>query len=241
MTDASQQDLPALARHLVRAADRATLATALVGHSWPYASLVMAAVDHDGSLLLLLSDLAEHTKNLKADPRVSLLFDGTAGLNDPLTGPRLTLLGRAEVTTEPRHRTRYLARHPAAALFADFGDFRFYRVAITRGHLVGGFGRIRWIEADALSRDVSGSAALIAAEQDIVDHMNQDHADALDLYATALLGLAGTGWTMTGIDPFGIDLRRGGAVARLPFERTITGPEQARAELVALVRSARNR
>ncbi|HUN51591.1 MAG TPA: pyridoxamine 5'-phosphate oxidase family protein, partial [Candidatus Sulfotelmatobacter sp.] len=135
----------AAARRLIRSQNTATLATNLAaGDGWPYASLVLTACDHDGSPLLLISGLAEHTKNITADPRVSLLFDGTAGLADRLTGARATVLGRAERSQEPHHRERFLARHPSAAMYAGFGDFAFYRVSIARTHLVAGFGRIHW-------------------------------------------------------------------------------------------------
>ena len=204
----------------------------------PYASLVLTACDHDGSPLLLLSGLAEHTKNLSEDPRLSLLFDGSAGYEDPLTGPRLTVVGRVELATEARHRARFLARHPTAEMYADFGDFRFHRVAIARAHLVAGFGRIRWLAASTLL--TSPAAALIAAEPDIVQHMNEDHPDALDLYASVLLGLPGTVWKMTGIDPLGCDFRRAGTVARLDFAGRVDTPEQARAELVRLAHAARD-
>ncbi|MGH7184968.1 MAG: pyridoxamine 5'-phosphate oxidase family protein, partial [Pseudomonadota bacterium] len=83
-------------RRLMRAAGQATLATALArdASGRPYASLVLVALDDDGSPILLLSDLADHSRNLQADARAALLFDGTAGLADPLTGPRATVLGR---------------------------------------------------------------------------------------------------------------------------------------------------
>src|SRR6266851_6240948 len=100
MTD----DMPRAVRDLVRGLDRAALATALPVQSgaWPYASLVLVAVDHDLAPILLLSDLAEHTKAIAADSRVSLLFDGTAGFDQPLTGPRVSLLGRAARTDDGR-------------------------------------------------------------------------------------------------------------------------------------------
>src|SRR5436305_1465105 len=106
------------ARRLLRGLDRASLATTLEGR--PYASLVLVATAADGAPLLLLSDLAQHSINIKADPRVALLFDGTAGRADPLTGPRVSLLGRAAPSAAPGDRARFLARHPAAALYADF-------------------------------------------------------------------------------------------------------------------------
>jgi putative heme iron utilization protein len=116
----------------------------------PYVSLVLCALDQDGSPLLLLSDLAQHARNLVADPRVSLLFDGTAGLAERLTGERLTVLGSAALYDDPAARARYLERHPSASFYAGFGDFHLYRVELERGQLVAGFGKIDWIEAGEL-------------------------------------------------------------------------------------------
>lgn len=136
------------ARALMRSADRAVLATALGG--WPYASLVLPAMDADGAPLLLLSDLAEHAKNLKVDPRCSLLFDATQGLADPLTGLRVTVMGEARPIEDRSLLARYVTRHPSAGLYAGFGDFRLYRVSVARAHVVAGFGRIHWIDAPML-------------------------------------------------------------------------------------------
>ncbi len=147
----AHEDPARLARRLLRAAESASLATIERDAGGPYASLVLVAADQDGSPILLLSDLAEHSRNLAADDRASLLFDGTAGLEDRLTGPRLTVLGRAIASDAPSHRARFLARHPGAAQYADFGDFRFYRVAVERAHLVAGFGRIHAIAAADLA------------------------------------------------------------------------------------------
>ena len=235
----THDDMPRSVRDLLRGLDRAALASALPSEAaaWPYASLVLVAVDHDLSPLLLLSDLAEHTKAIQADSRVSLLFDGTAGLDQPLTGPRVTVLGRAERTADERTRARFLARHPDAALYAGFKDFHFYRVVVERTHLVGGFGKIRWIDrADLATPQAPG---LTEAEAGIVSHMNEDHADAVQLYAAKLLGLNGADWRMTGIDPEGIDLRQGGQVARLAFEAPLAAAGDARKVLVALVAKAR--
>lgn len=232
-----------IARNLIRSADRASLATIMRGDQpdagSPYASLVLVAVDHDAGPILLVSQLADHTRNLDADPRVSLLFDGTAGLDEPLTGPRVSVQGRAMRTGEPRHRARFLARHPGAAMYADFKDFAFYRVEISRAHLIAGFGRIHWLQPADVLFDVAGAEALAAGEPEILAHMNGEHADAVQLYAVKLLGRIGDGWRMTGIDPEGADLRRGGEVARLAFDRPVRGPEEARAELVRLVKRAR--
>lgn len=235
----TQDDMPGTVRALLRGLDRASLATALPGDAagWPYASLVLVAVDHDLTPVLLLSDLAEHTKAIQADSRVSLLFDGTGGLDQPLTGPRVTVVGRAERTQDERLKARFVARHPDSSLYAGFKDFGFYRIVLERSHLVGGFGRIRWIDASELA--APQAPGLAEAEPGIVSHMNEDHGDAVQLYAEKLIGRTGTGWKMTGIDPEGIDLRLGGEVARLAFEAPLTAAAEARKVLVALVGKAR--
>lgn len=229
-------------RGLLRACDRATLATLQRADGdgpvgWPYASLVMMAVDHDASPVLLISTLAEHTQNLLADPRASLLVDGTTGLDEPLTGARATVMGRLEQSDDPRHTARYLARHPSAEMYAGFKDFAVWRMTVERAHLVAGFGRIHWVEG----AEVLGPSGLAIEVQEagVVEHMNEDHADAIALYANVLLGLEGDGWTMTGVDAEGADLRRAGQVARLPFDKPIADVEGARVELVRLVKRAR--
>jgi putative heme iron utilization protein len=237
MTGAGEPRPGPAARRLLRSLDRASLATSLDG--WPYASLVLVAADQDATPLLLISRLAQHTENLEKDPRASLLFDGTAGLDDPLTGARVTVLGRAERVDDPHAKARYLARHPSAGLYAGFGDFGLWRLQVERAHLVAGFGRIHWIERDDLVG--TPAPALADAEPDIVRHMNDDHADAVELYATRLLGRSGGGWRLTGIDTEGADLRGAGEVARLDFASPVDDAKSARAELVRLVAEARRR
>ena len=196
------------ARAVIRATDRAALATSQGG--WPFASLVMVALDHDVSPLLLISDLSEHAKNIKAERRVSLLFDGTLGLDEPLTGPRVTVLGEAAPIEDPKLKARFLARHPSAELYAGFADFRLHRVSISRAHLVAGFGRIHWVEARDLLVTPDGTFA--RQEPTTLAAVN---ADAKILNAVVQsLGLRGEGWRVTGIDPEGLDFRRGGLIAR---------------------------
>lgn len=249
-------------RRLVRGAARAALATTLAPEgdgggdrdgARPYVSLVLGAADHDASPVLLLSDLADHSKNLKADARAALLFDGTAGRDDPLTGPRASLLGELRVVTEgavaeealaERLKRRFVARHPGAAVYADFKDFRLYRMAVESAHLVAGFGRIHWLKARDILFDAGACAALAEAEAAIVAHMNRDHGEALGLIAERLLGLPRPapetgGWTMTGIDPEGLDLRAGARLARAEFDAPVRDAEAARAELVRLSERAR--
>lgn len=233
------EDMSRRIRDLVRGVDRAALATALPveGGSWPYASLVLVSVDHDLSPILLLSDLAEHARAIVGDDRVSLLFDGTHGLDQPLTGPRVTLVGHAVRNDDARLARRFLARHPDAKMYAGFNDFHFYRVAVERAHLVAGFGKIRWLSAAELN--AVPASGLVDGEEDIVNHMNEDHADAVQLYAAKLLGLSGGEWRMTGIDAEGIDLRHSGQVARLAFDAPLAAASEARKVLVALVAKAR--
>lgn len=206
------------------------------GH--PYASLVTVATDHDGSPLLLLSRLAEHSGNIGADPRLALLFDGTAAFANPQEGPRVTLIGRAVLSHEPRHRVRFLARHPAAAMYAGFADFSFYRIQIERAHYVAGFARALWL-TEGLTIGAEPAARMAMAEGQILAHMNEDHRETLDLYAKALLGRRGRGWRMAAVDADGCDLARGETVLRLAFESPVEGPEQARLALIELARRAR--
>lgn len=119
--------------------------------AYPSVSLTVPALDVSGMPLLLLSDLSDHVRNLANSPKASLLFDGTGGMNEPLTGPRVTVLGDVAETRDPAHRAAYLAARPEAALYADFKDFRFYRFAVAEALLVAGFGRIHRLTAEELA------------------------------------------------------------------------------------------
>lgn len=224
-----------IGRRLLRQQQRGTLATSMRGA--PYASLVLIAADIDASPLLLLSDLAQHSRNIAFDPRISLLIDGTASYRNPLSGPRLTVIGQARAIEDPRRLDRFTARHPTSAAYSSFADFRLYRIAVERGHLVAGFGAIHWIEA----RDLlfaADAAGLAAAEPEILRHMNEHHADAVADYAQGLLGREGADWRMTGIDPEGADLQRDSETVRLDFAAPVLTPAAARAALVELAQKA---
>ena len=203
MGDAEATHGPA-ARRLIRSRDHGALGTSLDGR--PYVSLVATACDHDGSPLLLLSDLAQHTKNLLADPRVSLLFEDTGGRRSARrAAPYRARAGRSLRRQPP---CRPLCRAPSL----ERRLCRVWRLSPLpggreRGHLVAGFGRIAWVEGDEL-RVAADTAALAAAEGEIVAHLNTEHAAALTLCAQLLLGRHGDGWRMTGIDAEGLDLRR---------------------------------
>ena len=211
------------ARALVRQCDRAMLSTAQADDGgWPYGSLVMTACDYEGRPIMLLSDLAEHSKNLKQDARISLLFDATDGLEDPLAGARVTVMGRAVLTKTLTDRARYLARHPASAVYADFADFKFYSLEVTRVHQVAGFGKIDWISAEAFPCETSQMTEFSAGEVQIIEKLNRESMDEESLYGRISLVLAGGNWGFTGIDPEGCDLRAGGRVRRIPFDKPVT-------------------
>lgn len=237
-------------RRLVHGARVCTLATVMAEGGAPYASLVTMAADHDGSPILLLSGLADHTRNLEADPRLSLLIDEARALPNPQTGPRVSLLGRAEKVEGPAVRDRlagrFLARHPGAALYAGFGDFAFWRVVPERAHLVGGFARAVWL-TNGLLRDPAVAAAFAEVEPHAVAHMNADHADAVAAIAQAFVkgafvgGATGVGWRMVALDAQGLAVRNGEdeKVFHIPFDPPLAAPDEVRARLVDLSRTAR--
>jgi hypothetical protein len=145
----------AQARRLIADATRAYLGTvaerpALNGGAelFPFVSLVLPGRDPGGRPLLLLSDLSDHARNLKRDPHASLLFDGTAGLAEPLTGPRVTVIGRIVQADTAENRAHYLKAQPSAGGYAGFGDFRLYRLDIVEALLVAGFGKIHRLTGD---------------------------------------------------------------------------------------------
>ncbi|MDF1735426.1 MAG: DUF2470 domain-containing protein [Minwuia sp.] len=233
-------DPATLARTLIRSQPTATLSTVAAEGGWPYGSLVLTATDMSGLPILLISTLAQHTKNIIADSRASLLFDGTVGLTERLTGARVTVLGKMlRCDSDPIIRARFLSRHPSAAGYADFADFAFWRLDVERAHQVAGFGRINWIEGPDLLPEFGDIAELLAAEADVIGHMNADHSDAVALYANVLCQRPGVGWRLTGVDPEGADMARPGDHCRLSFDRRVSSAETARIELVRKVKQAR--
>lgn len=241
MNDQPPFNAVAAARRVLRLATTGALAT-LAADGAPFASLVTVATTPEGEPLLLLSDLARHTGNIVGDGRASLLLVAPGGEDgDPLAGARLTVSGRIARDADAGHRRRFLARHPEAAGYAGFKDFSFYRIAIGAAHLVAGFGRIVDLPAAELFTDCSDCRSLIEAEADAIRHMNDDHADALSLYATRLLGLPAGNWIATGIDPDGLDLCAGAMRARLDFPEKVRNGGELRTVLAELATEARAR
>jgi putative heme iron utilization protein len=236
-------DPKALAKGLLRATRAGSLATIDRNTGHPFASLVNVATDSDGAPLILVSRLSTHTANLEADGRASVLLAAT-GKGDPLAHPRLTLIGSfrriaREDAAEARMRRRFLARHPKSELYAGFADFSFWRLDAVSAHLNGGFARAADLTAADVLTDVAGADDLIAAEASAIAHMNKDHADAVRLYATKLLGAADAPWRLTGLDPDGLDLAAGDATLRLLFPERVTTADALRQVVVALAQKAR--
>ena len=233
-----------LARRLLRSATRAPLASSEAGTGWPYASLVTVATALDGAPLLLLSDLSLHARALRADPRCSLLFDAP-GSGDPLAHPRLTVFAEARFLDrageEAGHaRSRFLSRHPKAALYADFGDFGFVRLESRRAFLNAGFARASELAASDFMTPLGETLQpLRDSEASAIAHMNADHADAVRLIATRLCGGVDGDWQLTGLDPDGLDLRLDGRVLRYTYAQPLADAAGLRARLVELTRKAR--
>ena len=142
--------------------------------------------------------------------------------------------------SEPRLRRRFLARHPKSELYAGFADFAFWRLDAVAAHLNGGFARAADLTADDVMTDLSGADELIDTEAGAVAHMNADHAEAVRLYATKLLGAEDGPWRLTGLDPDGLDLACGDRTLRLGFAERVTTAQQLRKVVVDLAANARS-
>ena len=215
------------ARKLLRAARVGTLASVADGQ--PFASLVTPACAPDLSLLLLLSDLSEHTRHLRAEPRCSVLVVGSQQGPNPQTTPRVSVTGTAERLVDAALKARWLALHPYAAPYADFADFSLWRIRPLGALYVGGFGRAARLRAADLTPDPGAVAAIEAATSGIVAHCNADHPDAL----RAIAGSPGD-WRMVTVDVDGCDLSHGEQVRRIHWAAPVADPDGVRRELIRL-------
>lgn len=221
-------------RRLMRGLRAGVLATQSVRfEGFPYGSAVPCALDAHGRPVVLISQLAAHTQNLDADPRASL----TVHQDDVVTAARLTLLGTfTKITPDDPGARRYLALFPDAAAYAGFGDFGFRRLDPVAGHYVGGFGDIRWFDGADF---VLPAGPLDPREQDILDHMNADHADTLRDYCRHRFGAIARDVRMLTVDADGFDVLADGRIVRFEFEAEVTDADAARRELVRLAQAAR--
>jgi putative heme iron utilization protein len=235
-----QPDPVAAARGLIRQAQIAHFGTLMADTGHPYVSLVNVATDPAGAPILLLSSLAWHTKNIERDRRASALVVAApaAGQVDALQGSRVTVLGRM-APAPASDRRRYLARHPQAAEYCDFSDFALWRLEPEQVHAVAGFGRIATFTAAEVFES-PGVEAIAAIEDEALDHMNRDHGDAVQLYATKLAARSAGDWTMAALDRDGFTLVAGSRSVRIAFDRAVENATQLRATLAEMARRARH-
>jgi heme iron utilization protein len=236
------------ARTLAHAAHSALLSTVLhpradaPGH--PYGSLVKVAL-HGSDPVFLISALAEHTRNLEADARCSLLLTET-GDGNPLALGRVTLLGEAQALGRDAGGAgeAYLEVHPQARFYLDFGDFAFWRLEVRALRYIGGFGRMSWVDAGDWA--AAEPDPLAGAAAGIIAHMNEDHTDALRDYCLAFSTARDFGAVgMTGVDRYGFEMAvqtaAGARPVRVAFDAPLAHPGQVRGAMVALVKRARAR
>jgi heme iron utilization protein len=227
------------ARHLLRHVRHGSLATLDRETGYPYASLVNFATDLAGKPVIFISRLARHTQNLLNNPKASLLAARLPASGDVLTGPRVTVLGTLASVTREEVGGRYADHHPQARMYLDFPDFSFWRLEPELVHAVAGFGRIETLEARDVFLPEPVAAGFAELAQGAAAHLNQDHSDAVQLYATRLLAKSGTQWRVTSIDPDGTLLEGDGEVARLDFDSPVSSPAQLRTAFVQLASQAR--
>lgn len=213
-----------------------TLSQRVEGH--PFGSVAPFILDHAGRPVILISTLAEHTRNIDADPRVSLIVQPFA--EDMQVAGRVTVLGRAvRLPDKDALAPRYLRYHPQAEGYFAMHDFHFYRIEPVRVRWIGGFGRIHWVEPEAYLLD---EGPLAEQESGILAHMNADHGAALRDYCHSVHGVQTGAASMVGIDPDGFDVRledQGGRMLRFDFALPVMDATAARAALVDLARQCR--
>lgn len=222
------------ARRHLRAQRRGVLSTlSLAVAGWPFGSVVPYALDANALPVMLTSRLAEHTKNFTADPRVSLLVHEAGA--DVQAEARVTLLGRVvPIEREGPAQARYMRYFPHAKEYLQL-DFDFYRLEPVTLRVVAGFGKIHWVSREAYAPPAN---ALAAREDDILAHMNADHAHDLRDYCRYFHGRDATRAEMIGIDCDGFDVRADDVLLRFAFEHLVTTAQEARAALVEMATKA---
>jgi putative heme iron utilization protein len=203
---------------------------------FPFGSVSPFILDHSGRPVILISDIAEHTKNINADPRVSIIVQPYS--SDMQVTGRITVIGRAEKLEEKDSLgPRYLRYFPQAAGYFAMHDFHFYRIEPVRIRWIGGFGHIFWVDPQPY---LAEAGTLSESEQGILAHMNDDHADMLRDCCRHYHNLDTGSAEMIGIDPDGFDVRAGDRLLRFTFESNVTNAEEARAALVAMAKQCRS-
>ena len=249
-------------RQLIRSCSRGFLATDFNTKNFkkkisginvfPYATFTLTAFDYDLSPIILLSDLSEHTKNLRFNENASIILceeqkmynyfpkffnklKKVSNYEDPMSRPRITLIGKFNITKESQDRERFLYRHPASRLYEGFKDMNFFKMKIKSAHLVGGFANVKWFDhTELLCKNFKNFKNL---EKQIIEHMNSCHQESINAYTKKFLPyISGNknNWKLVGIDPDGFDLRKKDKLARIAFEKGINNAKKLRGIFVSL-------
>lgn len=211
---------------------------------FPFGSTMPYALDEAGRPLFLISNMAMHTKNLKADPRASLFVTSLDSDGDPLGAGRLTLVGTTEQVPDEdleKARAAYLALHENAKYYVDFADFSFWRLVTERLYFVGGFGVMGWVEKTDFDAATADPLAQFAAG--IIEHMNTDHEDSMLKIALNQKEIQASEAVMTSVDRLGFDIRlktpdRMRSV-RIAFPDEVRDSDQCRQAFIQLAHQAR--
>jgi hypothetical protein len=224
------------ARRLVRGQRNGVLSTQsqrLAGY--PFGSVAPFVPDHAGRPVILVSGLAEHTRNMLADPRVSLIVQPCA--EDMQQAGRVTILGDAERLPDKEGvALRYLRHHPQAESYLDMADFAFYRIEPVRIRYIGGFGKIHWIEPSAY---LTKAAPLEKQEDHLLAELNAGPRRELVACCRQTHGIENAQAELIGIDPDGFDVRVSGRLLRIDFPTSVTDAQGVRAALADLARRGR--
>ena len=248
-------------RQLIRSASRGYLSTSFdprnfvakkvnVKQTFPYSTFTLTAFDYDLSPVLLLSKLSEHTSNILKDNLVSLMLCEEQKLypyfpkfkknpfnyEDPMSRPRVTLIGKLKKTSSLNLKQRFLNRHPTSNLYVNFADMNIYKLDIIGAHLIGGFASVKWFsKKDLVCNDYKNFEK---SENGIIAHMNDHHKESIDLYVQKLIkGISfklKKNWELIGVDPDGFDLRKKERIIRYCFERSIDNALKLRGVFVKL-------
>ncbi|HVY06183.1 MAG TPA: DUF2470 domain-containing protein [Burkholderiales bacterium] len=223
------------ARKVVRRFTAGVLATQSQKHpGYPYASSLPFCTDQRGRVVVLISHLAEHTRNADAQRKAGFLVSPLgAGLQEQA---RVSMVGDIEPVEEATLSARYLRFFPEAQQYLDIGGFRFFRLEPRSLRFIAGFGSIHTIAPESY---LAGAHALADAEEDILAHMNADHAHNLRDYCRHVHGRDAENPTMIGIDCDGFDVRADSEILRFDFEAEIVDAGQARGELIRLAQASR--
>ena len=245
-SDVPEPSLAEKARTLTQQGGQSTLSTMSRKHpGYPFGSLMPYGLTDDGEPTFLISSMAMHTRNVLENPNATLLITQATDSPNPLGAGRISLMGTVEpVEGEDAIRavaTNYLTRNPAAQNWMHFGDFRFFRMTLVDIYFVGGFGVMGWIRPDEFQS--ASPDPLVDFADGIIEHMNDDHRDAMVLMARHYSGLAAEDAEMTAVDRLGFNLRvqtaEGMKGSRIAYPEPVESADAIRKVFVGMVQKVR--